>query len=340
MGQRGNSFDMNEIVKDTQEKILDVLSDGEFHSGEDLGQKLGMSRAAVWKQLQKLEELGLELESVKGTGYRLTGGLELLQSEVIKAYFSEISTRDFPACLIYPSLESTNQLARQMADEGGCDGTVVLAERQTDGRGRRGKHWVSPFASNIYMSLIWNFETGAAALEGLSLAIGVAVRRALVSVGVKNVQLKWPNDIYINQKKLGGILLEMTGDPAGQCSVVVGVGINVSMPAQYGRSIDQQWTDIISELPIRISRNQLVAALIEEILVILQLYHQTGFAPYREEWLSADAFKGARGTLSTIKESINGEIVGVDDSGAIQLKLKDGNVKSFIGGELSLRRAQ
>ena len=226
-------------MSELQSKILQVLKDGEFHSGESLGERLGVSRTAVWKQLQKLEAIGLQLESVKGTGYKVPAGFELLDEKHIRDQLSVPPELELAQLEIFQSIDSTNKYLSERADRPEYVRSVVLAESQLSGRGRRGKTWVSPFAANIYLSTLWGFERGAEALGGLSLAVGVAVRRALLQVGLKDVQLKWPNDIYVGQKKLGGILLEMLGDPAGHCSVVVGVGINVSMPVEAGEAIDQ-----------------------------------------------------------------------------------------------------
>jgi len=327
-------------VSDSQDKILNALKDGKFHSGESLGELLGVSRTAVWKQLQKLEEIGLQVESVKGTGYRVANGIDLLVKDDITTHLRESNRNEPRSIELFQSLDSTNKYLQEQAEKSGCSGSVVLAERQTSGRGRRGKTWVSPFAANIYMSILWDFEQGAQALEGLSLAVGVAVRRALIEVGLEDVRLKWPNDIYIGNKKLGGILLEMIGDPAGHCSVVIGVGINVSMPASIAVNIDQPWTDCCSESDAPIARSRLAALLIDNIFDILNDFESLGFAGYRDEWQEADAFKGLQGTISTPRDSVSGTVIGVDNSGAVQLKLMSGEVKSFIGGELSLRLAK
>ena len=331
---------MADNVSDSQDKILNALKDGKFHSGESLGELLGVSRTAVWKQLQKLEEIGLQVESVKGTGYRVANGIDLLVKDDITAHLRESNRNEPRSVELFQSLDSTNKYLQEQAEKSGCSGSVVLAERQTSGRGRRGKTWVSPFAANIYMSILWDFEQGAQALEGLSLAIGVAVRRALIELGLEDVRLKWPNDIYIGNKKLGGILLEMIGDPAGHCSVVIGVGINVSMPASMAVNIDQPWTDCCSESDAPIARSRLAALLIDNIFDILNDFESLGFAGYRDEWQEADAFKGLQGTISTPRDSVSGTVIGVDNSGAVQLKLMSGEVKSFIGGELSLRLAK
>ena len=303
---------------------------------------MGISRAAVWKQLQKLESMGLQLESVKGKGYRVPSDFELLHKEKITKHLS-IDVRDqLQALQIYQSVDSTNRVANteltvRQSDQESASGIVVMSEYQSQGRGRRGKHWVSPFGSNIYLSIIWDFHNGASALQALSLSMGVAVKRALTQVGVQDVSLKWPNDIYVNQKKLAGILLEMVGDPAGQCTVIVGIGINVAMPEQSGQSIDQQWTDVNTCSSKSISRNQLAALIIENCFNILTDYELQGFAAYKDEWQACDAFKDKQGTVSSANQSTTGTVLGVDDTGALKMQLNSGDVVSFIGGELSLR---
>lgn len=332
-----------------QDKILDILKDGQFHSGESLGEALGCSRTAVWKQLQKLESLGLSIESIKGTGYRVAGGFELLDAELMLSQIDSLATAQIANLEIFKSIDSTNKYAREKAETQPSSGSVILAEQQTAGRGRRGKTWVSPFAANIYLSIVWDFEQGAQALEGLSLAVGVAVKRALNAHGVESVQLKWPNDIYVDGQKLGGILLEMIGDPAGHCSVIIGVGINVAMPEDQAAAIDQDWTDVKTQMQlqqcgdkgaIRFSKNHLASALISEIIVLLRDFQSQGFSSYRDEWQGADAFYGKQAAITTPKQSISGVVRGVDPNGALRLELDDGKIETFIGGELSLRLSE
>jgi len=323
-------------------KILEILKDGQFHSGESLGRALGVSRTAVWKQLQKLEAIGLQLESVKGKGYRVPQDFELLDHKQITSHLSSSAQQQLQQLQIYQTVDSTNKqanlaIAQQQSNRQSASGTVILSEYQTSGRGRRGKQWISPFASNLYLSIVWDFEQGATALQGLSLSIGVAVSRALKQLGAQTVQLKWPNDIYINHKKLGGILLEMVGDPTGHCTVIIGIGINHHMPSRSGSDIDQDWTDLKSTLSQSISRNQLTAYIINHSFAILDGYQQQGFASYRDEWQAIDAFWGKQATISTAKQSTTGTLLGVDKLGALQMQLENGEINSFIGGELSLR---
>ena len=323
-------------MSDLQSKILKILQNGGFHSGESLGRQLNVSRTAIWKQLRALEARGLEIESVKGVGYRLPDSFELLSKATILNHIAE-SHGDLPCELeIFQSIDSTNRYARERAEAEAISGAVVLAENQTAGRGRLGKTWVSPFAANLYMSIVWNFDQGAESLQGLSLAVGVGVRRTLVELGLQDVQLKWPNDIYIGGKKLGGILLEMIGDPNGRCTVIIGIGLNVAMPSLAAQEIDQAWTDLQTQSPSPISRNTLTAKLVVTLFVLLKDFQRVGFKAYRDEWEEADFLKNLPGTVRTVKEGISGVVLGVDDSGALRLALPDGEVKRFIGGELSL----
>lgn len=311
--------------------ILSVLADGEFHSGQELGQAMGVSRTAVWKHLRKLDDLGLELESVKGRGYRLQGGLDLLNQEAILRGLSESSAEFISRFEIFNSTESTNSYLL----ERGSHGHVCMAEQQLAGRGRRGRAWVSPFAKNVYLSVSWTFQGGAQSLEGLSLAVGVAVAEAIGSLGVEGVQLKWPNDVLHNGRKLGGILLEMSGDVSGECKLVLGIGLNVKMPDAGSRDIDQAWVDL-TQLGMKASRNQLAAAILDRLMPMLASYDKGGFLNYKDRWQSLDAFFGKEVYVSSAQQRTEGVANGVADSGALRL-LVDGSVQEFSGGEVSLR---
>ncbi|MDN3638423.1 bifunctional biotin--[acetyl-CoA-carboxylase] ligase/biotin operon repressor BirA [Simiduia curdlanivorans] len=326
---------MTALADQTLRTLLRALADGEFHSGEELGALLGVSRAAVWKQLQKLEGLGLVVESVRGRGYRLSRALDLLDVDVIKDGLAP-KLRQNLQLTSFLQTDSTSVRAMEAAS-GAAHGHAFIAEQQTAGRGRRGRAWVSPFGSNIYLSLVWGFQGGAAALSGLSLAVGVACARMLRASGADQVALKWPNDLLVDGKKLGGILLEMTGDPAGECQVVIGIGINVAMPSEQAQGIDQAWVDLRS-LGVTLSRNALVAKLLTELVAVLERFALEGFAGFRAEWLALDAFANQAVTLSSAASSVSGIAQGVDDSGALIVWV-DGQMRLFHGGELSLRAA-
>jgi BirA family biotin operon repressor/biotin-[acetyl-CoA-carboxylase] ligase len=321
---------------DSLMKLLTVLADGNFHSGEELGTILGVSRTAVWKHLQKLESCGLSIVSVKGKGYCLPSGLELLSEGRIRSALVPEAAGLLSAFDILTVTDSTN--ARALAcDELNGHAHVWLAEQQTAGRGRRGRTWISPFGKNIYLSARWHFEGGAAALGGLSLAVGVVVAQALEDCDVFGIQLKWPNDILWQGRKLGGVLLEMSGDPAGSCQVVVGIGLNVAMPPEAAESIGQPWVDLQQIAP-HISRNRLVSSLVSRLLPMLQEYPLRGFSAYCDLWQALDAFAGQNVELRTATRSVSGIAQGVDRSGALRLSV-DGEEQLFYGGEISMRAA-
>lgn len=315
--------------------ILELLADGNYHSGKDLGELLGVSRTAVWKHLQKLEAYGVPLESVKGKGYRLPGGLELLDVSRIQAGLTPLARSFLRELDVRQSVDSTNVQAMARAGAGGAHGYVCLAEHQTAGRGRRGRNWVSPFGQSLYCSVVVEFDGGAAALEGLSLTVGVALVRALKQLGADAVGLKWPNDVLSEGRKLAGILLEMTGDPAGVCQVVVGLGLNVRMAQSSTDNIDQPWADVNQLLP-GISRNELAIAVLNELLPVLSHYHLQGFAAYRAEWEQAHVYAGQEVRILTASDELHGVALGVTDAGALRVQIGD-TVTEFHGGEVSLR---
>ncbi len=317
--------------------LLSLLADGEFRSGQDLAAALGVSRTAVWKQLNKLAADGIEVESFKGRGYRIPGGIELLQHDEVVALLQPASAELLRELDIRDSIDSTNAEAMRRLEAGAGSGLVCTAEQQSAGRGRRGRHWVSPYACNLYLSVVWEYSQGAAALEGLSLAVGVAVARALQRCGVPPVQLKWPNDILHEGDKLGGVLLEMAGDASGACQVVVGVGLNVAMPETASTAIDQAWTDLrrVTEGGAP-SRNALLAALLDELLPLVADFEACGFSAWRDQWLALDAFAGRSVILNTGQQQLAGTARGVDERGALLLETTTG-IKSVYGGEISMR---
>jgi len=320
--------------------LLPLLSSGMFVSGQDLADLLGVSRTAVWKQLNKLEELGLEIESVKGKGYRIPGGITLLDEQAVRDTMAVDSLPLLAMLDLRDAIGSTNAEAMSQIAAGRGSGYVCTAEQQTAGRGRRGREWVSPYARNLYLSAVWEYEQGAAVLEGMSLAVGVVVARALAACGVPPVQLKWPNDLLYEGAKLGGILLEMTGDPAGACQVVVGIGVNVSMPGKAAEAIDQSWTDasrINSGSPL--DRNLLLAAILDELLPMLASFEATGFEAWRDEWLLLDAYAGADVVLHSGNKKMAGKAMGVDKRGALLLQTVSAGVQAIYGGEISMRPA-
>ena len=318
--------------------LMEILSDGKFHSGEELGAQIGISRAAVWKQLQKLEGMNIPLHSVKGKGYRLPEPVELLNLATLVD--NGFPSQQFSSSQIELSLDSTNDAMMRVAEDNFDQRHICFAEMQTAGRGRRGREWVSPFARNLYFSVLWPFSQGIAAIQGLSLAVGLAVHRSLEEQGVKGVGLKWPNDILVSKgvasgAKLGGILIELTGDMSDACQVVIGVGLNLNLTNQDLTQIDQSATGI-KQLGGSVERNAMAANLVSHLCQVLEQFSQQGFGPLQEEWNRHDAFKGQAVRLILPSSEIKGVCAGVNEKGELQLETEAG-LQSFNAGEVSLR---
>ncbi|WP_263264645.1 bifunctional biotin--[acetyl-CoA-carboxylase] ligase/biotin operon repressor BirA [Pseudomonas sp. RIT-PI-S] len=312
-------------------KLLNLLQDGRFHSGQDLGQALGVSRSAVWKQLQLLEaDLGLVVHKVRGRGYRLATPVSLLNPEPINAALAllgwDVST--------YQILDSTNAQALRTVTQGVSRPLLVLAERQDAGRGRRGRPWVSPYAANLYYSLVLPVHGGIKRLDGLSLVAGMATVQCLRAHGVHSAMLKWPNDVLVQGQKIAGILLELVGDPTEQCHVVLGIGINANM--RDTDAIDQQWTSIYLQTQQLVDRSALAISLSDALAQYLGRLDAVGFGALREEWEALHAWQGKAVNLVSGSRVIPGTVLGINDQGALRLHV-DGKEETFSGGELSLR---
>jgi BirA family biotin operon repressor/biotin-[acetyl-CoA-carboxylase] ligase len=317
----------------TQFRLLELLSDGEWHSGEELGALLHISRAAVSKQIKNIADLGIALESQKGVGYR-SESFELLDEHCIRSQIQLPHLADQVKVTVCQSIPSTNQKLLDEFNSGeDVRGRVCFAECQTAGRGRRGREWFSPFAKNLYFSLAWRFEGGVAEIEGLSLAVGVVICQVLEGLDFHRASLKWPNDILVGGKKLGGVLIELGGDATSDCTVVVGVGLNVDM--FDASEVDQPWVSL-KQSGFDKGRNALAGSLASSLLDLLSTYSQVGFSSYKEEWIRRSAFQGREVCLSSARSEILGVMSGVGDQGELLLELDDG-LRSFVGGELSLR---
>ena len=307
--------------------LLKLLKDGRFHSGQALGAALGISRSAVWKQLQRLEaDLNLSIHKVRGRGYQLAAPLELLERD-------QLAESPYPV-FIHESLDSTNAEALREISGGAQAPFVILAEQQSAGRGRRGRKWISPFAENIYYSLVLRIDGGMRQLEGLSLIVGLAVLSSLREFGSCDAGLKWPNDVLVGNKKIAGILLELVGDPADVCHVVIGIGINVNM--MVASDVDQSWTSVRLEAGQTINRNELIVALGRNLQGYLIRHEAEGFAAIQAEWESNHLWQGREVTLIAGTHTVDGVVAGVDQQGALRLNVA-GQEKVFSGGELSLR---
>ncbi len=319
-----------------ERQLLESLSDGRFHSGEELAIVLGVSRAAVWKVVRLLGQRGLEIQAVRGRGYRLPEPVEFLERERILAGLDPEARRLIHQVDVHTELDSTNTYLMAQAKCGLPGGAACLAERQLAGRGRRGRTWVSPYAANLYLSLLWRFNQDSGLSGALSLAVGVAVMRALQAEGLTGTGLKWPNDLLWRGQKLGGILLEFGGESSGPSYVVAGVGLNVSMPRSARTAIDQPWADLRGVLGRPVSRNALAARVLGEMGLILARYERGDWLDIKTEWRSYDLTLGRAVTLKLPHTTVAGVARGVDDSGALLLETHTG-LHRYTAGEVSLR---
>ena len=319
--------------------ILNALNLGGFVSGQVLGEELGISRAAVSKHIKTLQEMGLDIFKVTGKGYCLNSQVGLLNKTQIDQHYKALgsSTANVE---VHPIIDSTNsELMRRIQSKAELEsGKVIVAEMQQAGRGRRGRVWQSPFGANLYYSYFWRLDDGLQAAMGVSIAVGLAVYDAIKALYQIDVELKWPNDIYINKQKLAGVLVELDGQPQGPCQLVIGIGINLQMPESFSQHIDQAWTDL-NQHTQQLYKNELVASLTYYLEKRLLQYSQSGLQEMYEHWNALNAFAGEQVELNTGHRSWRGICEGIDPQGGIRIR-QDGEVKSYYGGEVSLRKAQ
>jgi BirA family transcriptional regulator, biotin operon repressor / biotin---[acetyl-CoA-carboxylase] ligase len=314
--------------------ILRLLSDGKFHSGETIAKHFNVSRATVWSALQHAEKLGIEIFSVRGRGYKLPQPVTLLDKQLILRTIGE--QRNWLSLEIHDHLASTNSYLMQNIGKQG-HATCVAANLQTQGRGRRGRTWQAGLGASLTFSLLWRFQCGAAALSGLSLAIGVALIRALHTLGIQQAQLKWPNDILIIREKLAGILIELQGDMDGPSTAVIGIGINLRLPDYIKHQIEQPATDLASVSKQFIDPNILLSTLLVQLANVLKEFEQNGLMNLSDEWTKHHAYhlEQVRMLMPDGRE-IHGIVQGITEDGTLLVETETG-LQKFISGEISLR---
>ncbi|UYA58483.1 bifunctional biotin--[acetyl-CoA-carboxylase] ligase/biotin operon repressor BirA [Pectobacterium colocasium] len=311
-------------------KLIRILSDGEFYSGELLGEMMGMSRAAINKHIQTIRDWGIDVFTVTGKGYSLPAPMQLLDEEIILKHLPE------GGVTVLPVVDSTNQYILDRLDSL-SSGDACLAEYQQSGRGRRGRQWFSPFGANLYLSLYWRLEQGPAAAVGVSLVIGIVMAEVLHKLGADGVRVKWPNDLYLKDRKLAGILVELTGKTGDAANLVMGAGINLQMREPASDTISQGWINL-QEAGIGINRNTLASTLISELRNALAIFELQGLEPFIPRWEKLDNYFNRPVRLIIGNREIYGTDRGIDRQGALLLE-NDGLVTPYIGGEISLRGA-
>ncbi|MBU9828451.1 MULTISPECIES: bifunctional biotin--[acetyl-CoA-carboxylase] ligase/biotin operon repressor BirA [Rahnella] len=308
--------------------LISILADGEFHSGEQLGTAMGMSRAAINKHIQTVRDWGVDIFTVPGKGYSLPHPIQLLDEATI------ISMLPAGRVSVLPVIDSTNQYLLDRISEL-SSGDACVAEYQQAGRGRRGRKWFSPFGSNLYLSMYWKLDQGPAAAMGLSLVIGIVMAEVLQRLGAEDVRVKWPNDLYLKDRKLAGILVELTGKTGDAAQLVIGAGINLKMREPAADTINQGWINL-QEAGVNIDRNELTATLLKELRAALLHFEKEGLAPFITRWRGLDNFLDRPVKLLIGDQEIHGIERGIDQQGALLLE-QEGIIKPYIGGEISLR---
>lgn len=314
-------------------QLLNLLADGEFHSGEVLAEQLGVSRASIFNALAGVAEHGVALQRIRGRGYRLARPWQRLASKEVSRCLGK-NAKQFDIEIVAQAI-SSNTVLLQRATLGAPSGAVLAVELQTAGRGRMGRTWHSGLGNALTFSLLWRFDFGLNALSGLSLAVGVGVIRALNKLGAQGVQLKWPNDILTAQGKLAGVLIEAQGDVLGPSVVVIGIGLNYSLPSSLlVQKIDQPVSALDEACDELHTRNQLLADLLQELASVLNEFTQSGFAGLRVEW---EQYHAQKNKLIQLRmpdgQTVSGIARGVSEQGELCLETTQG-MRRFNSGEV------
>ena len=326
----------------TAERLLRALADGETHSGEALAREFGVTRAAIWKQVSKLAEWGLETEAAPGEGYRLVRRLDLLDAGALRERLAPATVARLARLEVLTEVDSTNRrLLAAAPPPGKLD--VCIAEFQTAGRGRRGRSWNVPLGAGLCLSVGWQFADMPADLSALTLAVGVVGRRVLARVASLDVALKWPNDLVFDGRKLGGVLLELKAEAHGGSHIVAGVGLNVALPpkllstlSDWPRGAVDLKTALRGEPPGRLA---LAAALIDELAQLFAAYPAAGFAAYRGDWQAGDYLRGRAVRLYEASGPVEGTALGIDPDGALLIETTQGVRRRVVAGDVSVRSA-
>ena len=325
-------------------RVFAAVADGEFHSGESLAEALGVSRSAVWKAVRSLRELGATLHAVRNRGYRLVkSGEPLAQQRILESLSGEIRQRVRNLEVVW-SIGSTNTALLSRPNSPAGQSEVMLAEYQTAGRGRRGRTWIAPPGGAICLSLSWTFPEVPEDLGALGLVIGVCELRALRELGLSEAKLKWPNDILVEQRKLGGILIELRAESDGPAYVIIGIGLNVALGAPLLEKIAETGiaaTDLITAGLAQPSRNAVAGRVVEHCIRGLLEFEHGGLRPFIDDWREADALRGRMVDVRGAgREVTRGLARGVDLHGALLVETATEGLKKFISGDVSVRSVE
>lgn len=328
------------------EKLLRILADGKFHSGEKIAESLNISRTAVWKLIQKVSEWQVKIYSVRGKGYQIPDGLLLLDENFLTQKLVAANSR-FKKLHVKTSIDSTANFVAELwkqksrkqesLKQQSEQPIICVAEHQTEGRGRKGREWVSPFAANLYFSIGVELPLGLSALGGISLAVGMSLATTLNQLSNHPIKIKWPNDLLVNNKKLAGILVEASGDSNDSSFLNIGIGINWNMQTEQAEMIDQPWINLKKLVSESTCRNTILAQILIDLDKTLLEYEKTGLNFYADRWNELSAYYRQPVTIHRMNDKIEGIEVGIENNGALRLETKQG-IQLFHSGEVSLRK--
>lgn len=335
VGKTNSSFKAQQI----RNQLIHILADCDFHSGEQLADRFNLSRSAISNHIKSLMQLGIDIYSVKGRGYKVSQPLELLHIQQMQKWLAIDPANAERFIDVRNVVSSTNDILKQslLKNVPPPSGYCCLSEAQTAGRGRRGRTWVSPFGSSLYLSMIWHFNSGYQAMAGLSVMVGVTVNKTLKELGVMGCKLKWPNDIYYDYQKLAGILIEVEGQVSATVSSIIGIGLNIQLPRNID-GIDQAFTDLSEICDFKVSRNELAARLISNLWDALETFENQGLGAFLNDWKKDDLFFNKPIKLVSSNHQTDGICRGIDETGALLLEINH-KVQAFHGGEISVRPA-
>ena len=321
------------------QKVFQRLSDGDFQSGEALAAELAVTRAAVWKAVEQLRDLGVSLDASTNRGYRLAPGVSALTVERIETLLPEDVRSHIESLQVEWTLESTNTKLLDAWPPAAGFASVLLAEHQTGGRGRRGRSWVAPPGGAVCLSVSWQYAELPADLSALSLIVGLCVVNALHELGVEGVNLKWPNDLVTANGKLGGILIEMRAEAGGPVHVVIGIGLNVLLDDEARATVKAAGNvadDVRAHRDPAPDRNAMVAGVLRRMLPALREFPRHGLKPHLSHWNACDALFGREVNVENVGQITRGVARGIDAHGALLVETPAG-VHRFISGEVSVR---
>ena len=322
-----------------KEEILRILweNKGAYISGEQISQSLEVSRTAIWKHIKSLKEEGYSIESSPRSGYCLVGQPDLLLPEELKR---ELSTGWLGQEIhYYRTIDSTNSLAKKLAAGGAVEGTTIIAEEQTAGKGRLGRQWTSPFGLGLWLSVILRPQITPLEAPKITMLVSVALQEAILEATGLLAKIKWPNDIFLEDRKIAGILLEMSGEMDSINHLIVGIGINVNLAQEdFPQELKDKATSLKIELGKKVCRVSLTKLLLVKLEYYYNLFKQGEGSLLMEKWRSASCTLGKEVRVTTPNEVLEGQAVDFGEDGSLLVQLSNGSLREIMAGDVTLRR--